>query len=320
VSINQMPFNSQIARAEALMGQADTLARTLRLREALEALEQAAQLWRTSGAAAEHRRCSLLAAETARLAGQPERSRRHAIAALEGADAGTEAQVHALLAAADMAQGDAAGAEEQFSFAISLLPGAAAPAWWQARAQARMSLGRFGDAALDLEEASRRCIEVGDPASGRSAAVHAACAWHAAGRRDEAGRILAEIEASAQAARDDHALGAAEVLRATLSIEAGDPCEARTHLLSARKHALASRSVDTYIAAASALALLADRLGEHAQAYAALATGWATLADLTGPDLARSTFEPQLKALLQQWGTLRFAAIKQQYERQPRNG
>jgi len=130
VSINQMPFNSQIARAEALMGQADTLARTLRLREALEALEQAAQLWRTSGATAEHRRCSLLAAETARLAGQPERSRRHAIAALEGADAGTEAQVHALLAAADMAQGDAAGAEEQFSFAISLLPGAAAPAWW----------------------------------------------------------------------------------------------------------------------------------------------------------------------------------------------
>ncbi len=309
-----------LRQAEALLRQADTLARAMRLPQALEAIEQAAEIQRAAGAQDAHRRSSLLAAETARLLGQFERSRRHAGTAIEGADPdpAMAAQAHALLAAADLAQGDAAGAEVRFGRAIDAVPGATAPAWWQMRAQARLALGRAADAALDLEAAAQRCREIGDGVAERQAAVQAACAWHAAGQRDAVERVLAGTEAAAQAAGDAAALGSAAVLRATLALEAGDAAAARTRLLAAREHALAARAPETYIAAASGLAQLAEQAGDRTGAYAALATGWATVSDLLGAELARGSFEPPLRALRERWGAAAFAAARAAYEAQRR--
>jgi hypothetical protein len=62
------------------------------------------------------------------------------------------------------------------------------------------------------------------------------------------------------------------------------------------------------------IAELAEAAGNRQEAYAALATGWATLGDLLGSDAARLSFEPKLRDARARWGPMAFDEIKKAYE------
>ena len=98
------------------------------------------------------------------------------------------------------------------------------------------------------------------------------------------------------------------------ALDRKDPVAAREHAERARAEALAGRSATGYVAAAVALAALADATGDRLGAYASLAVGWATLRDLVGADGARAAFQPHLVALRSRWGPAAFARVKAAYE------
>jgi len=307
------------ALAQALLQHANALAQLMRLEEAVQAVDEAVALHRARGAADDERRCLLVGAEMLRLLGRTAAARERATRALSGASPADTAQAQALLGGIALAEGDAAAAEAAFDRALQLQPDGAAPAWWRGRAQARATLGRFADAAQDMQAAQRRCVEVGDRAAARRAAIEAATAWHSARRFDRAAHLIDDTLADAQADADHAALGALHVLRATQSLEHGDASAARTQLLAAREQALLARAPDVYISAAVALSRLADHAGDRLQAYAALATGWATVSDLLGALLAGQTFKPLLKALRERWGAADFDAARAAYEAERRS-
>jgi tetratricopeptide (TPR) repeat protein len=136
------------------------------------------------------------------------------------------AQAQAVVGEIALSDGDAAGAAQAFDSALAITRDA--PAWWRSRARARAALGRFEDAAADLETAHERSL-------------------------------------------------------------------ART----ARRRRLAR---------------LAEHAGDDLGAYGTLATGWATVSDLLGPELARAAFEPVLREMRLRWGGERFDAARGAHE------
>ena len=86
---------------------------------------------------------------------------------------------------------------------------------------------------------------------------------------------------------------------------------------SAREHALQAVAPAQYASTALAIAQLSEVIGDRLGSYAALATGWATLGDLLGQELASATFEPKLRELRDRWGADSFDAVKATYEHRP---
>ena len=82
----------------------------------------------------------------------------------------------------------------------------------------------------------------------------------------------------------------------------------------ARALALAARAPDTYIGAAVALARLAEQAGDDTAAYGTLVTGWATVSDLLGAELARAAFEPLMREQRLRWGAERFDSARAEHE------
>ena len=302
------------ALADALLRHANALAGAGQLASASTALDEALQLQRQRDARDDVLRCLLLSAELLRLQGRRAEAGERAREALAMTASGTpdRAQAQAVAGEIALSDGDAAGAERAFDEALAIA--GHAPAWWHSRARARAALGRFEEAAADLEAASHRCAALNDGAGARRAAVEAATAWHRAGRLDRATALIAATSAQARAARDHAALGALELLDATAALERRDAAAARTHAHAARQHALAARAPETYIGATIALSRLAEHANDDATAYGTLASGWATVSDLLGSDLARAAFEPMLREQRLRWGSERFDAARAAYE------
>jgi tetratricopeptide (TPR) repeat protein len=300
--------------ADALLRHANALAAHGQLAHASSALDEALQVQRQRDARDDVLRCLLLSAELLRLQGRRAEARARAVEGLALTVEGSHdhAQAQAVIGEIALSDGDATAAEQALSAALAIAP--EAPAWWRSRARARAALGRFEASATDLETAHARCIALGDGTAARRVAIEAATAWHHAGRRDRAAALIATTLAQARAAGDENALGALELLDATAALERRDADAARGHAQAARAHALASRAPDTYIGASIALATLAEHGADDPAAYGALATGWATLSDLLGPELARATFEPPLRALRLRWGAQRFDAARAAHE------
>ncbi len=300
--------------ADALLRHANTLALHGRLADASPLLDEALQFHRRRGARDDVLRCLLLSAELLRLQGRRAEAGERAREGLAMTAAGSvdHAQAQAVVGEIALSDGDAAAAERAFDAALAFAT--PPPAWWRSRARARAALGRFEDAAADLESARDRCIALDDGAAARRAAIEAATAWLQARRGDRASALVASTSADARAAGDESALGALELLEATGALERRDAAAARTHALAARAHALASRAPGTYVGAAVTLAKLADHAGDDIGAYGALATAWATLADLLGAEFARSAFEPLLREMRLRWGAGRFDAARGAYE------
>src|SRR5438874_759265 len=175
-------------------------------------------------------------------------------------------------------------------------------------ARARLAAGDLAGAAELLRAAAGAWHEIGDAAEeARCLRLAAALARHA-GHRDEAVTLAGRAVDAAPGAATYREAGAAALA------DRKDPVAARMHAERARTEALAGRSATGYLAAAVALAALADAVGDRAGAYAALAVGWATLRDLVGADGARAAFQPHLLALRERWGTAAFAGVKAAYE------
>lgn len=300
--------------ADALLRHANSLAAHGRLADAGTLLDEALQLQRRRDARDDVLRCLLLSADLLRLQGRRAEAVERAREGLAMTTAGSvdHAQAQAVIGEIVLAEGDAAGAERAFDVALAIAT--PAPAWWRSRARARAALGRFAEAASDLEQAQARCHALGDGPSARRTAIEAATAWHQAKRADRADALVKATLAEARAAADEPALGALELLEATAALQRKDADAARAHAQAARTHALASRAPDTYIGAAVTLAKLAEHAGDDTRAYGELATGWATIGDLLGAELARATFEPLLRELRLRWGAERFDAARAAYE------
>ena len=300
--------------ADALLRHANALAAAGRLAPATAALDEALQLQRGRDARDDVLRCLLLSAELLRLQGRRAEAGERAREGLAMTAPRTpdRAQAQAVVGEIALSDGDAAGAEHAFDEALAIA--GHAPAWWYSRARARAALGRFEEAATDLETAGDRCAALKDDAGARRAAIEAATAWHRARRFDRAIVLVAATSAHARAAHDEAALAALELLNATAALERRDADAARAHAQAARTHALAARAPDTYIGAALALSRLAERANDDTTAYGTLASGWATVSDLLGADLARAAFEPLLREQRLRWGAGRFDAARAAYE------
>lgn len=302
------------ALADALLRHANVLAREGRLAEATAAIDEAAAIHRTRGDAIEEARTLLVGATARRLQGQFDAAATSANAALAlmAQQPREQAAAHAELGEIELARGDAVAAMRAFDEAIAIGPDAAAR--WRGRAKAHALAGRFEDAAADLGTAARLDDEAGDTAGALRATIEAATAWQHARRFDRAESLVHAARPRAAATGDEEALAGLALLSATHALEQGQPQAARAHADAARTHALASRAPTAYIGAAVALSRIDERMGDRPAAYGALATGWATLGDLLGPELARATFEPLLRRLRTQWGAQAFDAARQSYE------
>jgi hypothetical protein len=94
-----------------------------------------------------------------------------------------------------------------------------------------------------------------------------------------------------------------------------DPAAALEQFDRARALCLALGDPVAYVAAARGAATALLALGAEQDAYGRLATAWATVNDLIGPDLGRSIAEPALRWLRDDLGPQRFDAARARYER-----
>ncbi|OLB66313.1 MAG: hypothetical protein AUI10_03035 [Actinobacteria bacterium 13_2_20CM_2_72_6] len=264
-----------------------------------------------AGEAAEEARCLRLASALARHAGDPDRAVALAERAVAVAPVGASYQA---AGAAALAAGDPAAAVADFETALAASPtGELRAALEQGHAGALLAAGRPDDASAAFRRAAAALAD--RPAAAALSLVDGVGQLQFAGYADLAERLAAETPAG------DHAVASSlALLAAGRALDRKDPEAARSHAERARAEALAGRSAAGYVAAAVALAGLADAAGDPVGAYASLAVGWATLRDLVGADGARAAFRPSLLELRRRWGTAGFAEAKAAYEAGVRRG
>jgi tetratricopeptide (TPR) repeat protein len=294
--------------AAALMVEARARLLAGDLAGARQRVEAAATVLHGAGDPVEEARCLRLAATLARHAGQ--RDDAVALAARAVAAAPVAASYQAAAAAA-LSVGDSAAALAEFETALATGPaGPWRAALEQGYAAALLAAGRPGDAVAAYRRAAAAVAD--QPSAAAQSLVDGVGQMQAAGHPDLASRLSAE---AAAIAGDDHRITSAlALLAAGRAVDGGDLEGAIAHARRARAEALAGRTPPGYVAAAVALAALADAAGDRTAAYASLAVGWATLRDLTGADGARAAFQPPLRALQAQWGAAGFARAKADYE------
>ena len=253
---------------------------------AAELVRAAADAWHEAGDAAEEARCLRLAAALARHAG-----RRDEAVTLAG---------RAVDVVADLAAPAPRAAVEQ-EYAAALL-----------------AAGRPDDALVAFRRAAATS------ATPALSLVDGVAELQAAGQVELAERLADELTerlaVDVESAESHEAASRLALLASARALDRKDPVAAREHAERARAEALAGRSATGYVAAAVALAALADATGDRLGAYASLAVGWATLRDLVGADGARAAFRPSLLELRRRWGTAGFAEAKAAYEAGVRRG
>lgn len=313
-----------VTSAEALVARADALIKQSRLEEAQRDLDEAALRFRKAGQPEDEARCNHLAATLLRLLGRlaeaDDRARRAALLAAQGTPTCVAAWTE--LGEIGMAQQDGLGAAFAYDEALrqgnALLPGPRG-ALLRRYAQALSLAGEIKEAAKKLALAARAFDKGGDRASARRARIEEAGARLKAGQTKKARRLYVQARTLAEAAKDAQALAEAELFAAALALEARDCGAAYLAARRAREHALEAVDPLSYVAAAVALAELAELLGERVAAYEALAVGWVTLGDLLGAEVARNTFGPKLQELRERWGATEFDKVKTTYEARRRN-
>lgn len=307
--------------AEALARHANDLVLRGQLGEARDELDEAAAIHRRLGRNFDNARCLQLAASLCRLAGELEGARQRAQAALEAAGQRSPAAVSALAELGEIAlaekqpQAAVASYSQALELGRALGPNVPAEAALLRRRAAAHALARHqASAAADLEEALALLEPGADAATACRVSVELATACQDGGDEARAAAVIDATWPLAEQIDDQAALADLALLRAAQALGRRDAAAALAHAAGAREHALAGRAPQAYIAAALTLAQLGETNGDRAAAYAALATGWATLANLLGAELARRAFQPALAGLRQRWGAEVFDKVKQDYE------
>jgi tetratricopeptide (TPR) repeat protein len=293
--------------------------------EARRALDEAVAIHRQRGHRYDEARCLHSAATLYRLAGQFDDAEQRAqrAVALAGADNPVAVAAATELGEIALAQGRGTAAAAEYSRALAwgqaagLLPPYHA-ALLRRRGNALAMARQFQAAAADLAVAYDLLVQAGEAADARHTLVEQATALHEGGDATGAQRILATTRDLAEAAGDHAVLADIDLLTVALALSRQDAAAAMQAARQAREHALRAVALLPYIAAVAAIADLAQAAGDKQAAYEALVTGWTTLGDLLGREVARATFAPKLQELRTHWGDVAFAEVKAVYEQRRR--
>jgi tetratricopeptide (TPR) repeat protein len=310
-------------RAHALMQSALALIPQGSWKEAAASLEAAAELHAGAGRAYDHARCLQLAATLRRSAGQTARSRALAERAKAVAPANLPLSVSILAGQAELAQTEGRYESAVAGWTAALekarqagLKADGINALLRRRAAAYVALGRLERAAADFDEAAR-VIGVVDAELPPWVWLEQADLLRQHGSVQEARQALARIDVHCRD-RVPSAWLAAELalLRARLARGEGKIDEALELARQSREAALQAVAPVSYFAASAELAEALRLRNDLPGAYGALATAWATLADLLGDETARSWVEPCLLAYQVSWGESEFQKARSTYEAQ----
>lgn len=310
---------------QALRTRADHHLSQLRFAAALVDLDEAARIHQDEGQQGEQARCLHLGATTSRLAGDLDGAQTRATVAIQLVEDTGPVAVSAWteLGETAFARADNLVAAQRYDIAVEraaaagMLPVPLAELQ-RRRAQAWAAAGHPVRAASALVAAKALAEEAPDPALALRIKIEEAGAWLGADQLEHAELVIEDAGRDAGRLEDDMALADLELLRSTIALRRGDPAAALAAARSARALALSAVHPVAYTAAAVAMSELADHLGDRALAYEALAVGWATLGDLLGKDVGKSTFGPKLQELVGRWGEPEFVRVRDAYSERRR--
>jgi tetratricopeptide (TPR) repeat protein len=307
--------------AEALALHANDLLQSGRTGDARLALDEAAAIHRARGRVYDQARCTQMAGTLCRFEGRLEDARERSNQALTLSESKGPIAVSAYAELGEIAQAQGKSADAAQAYRSALEAGEATglvdpgrAALLRKRAMALAGAGQYQDAVRDLGTAHDLLLRAGDRAGATRALVEQATAYRHAGLPSEAERIVQRAMDPAILAQDHAALADLHLLRSAYALDRHHPAAAIAAAETARTHALAANAPTSYVGAAHAIAQLAESAGDRPRAYETLATGFATLGDLLGRDLARMAFEPALKEMRTRWGAAAFDEVKKTYE------
>jgi tetratricopeptide (TPR) repeat protein len=306
--------------ADALARHADAQIKAGQFGAARAELDEAADIHRQRGRVYDQARTTHFAATLSRLAGDLPGARARASHALALVEPGSTVAVSALTELGEdaAAEGKLDEAADHFAAALSAAEAAgltdeARAALARRRATVLVAARRYPEALEDLQRA-HDLFEHHDPRSAVRVQVEEATAAQQSGDTATAERLSSAARADAERLGDHFALADLDLLASARAVERGELPAAIAAAYAARDHALRAVAPLLYVSAALAIARLSEASGDRLAAYDALATGWATLGDLLGHELARATFEPKLQEQRESWGDETFASVKTAYE------
>lgn len=316
--------------AEALAAHASKLVQEGKFGFARAELDEAIEIHHNLGHLFDETRLTQFSATLSRMEGNLAESKRRAVQAINMAEKLDDRQgAGPIIVAAStelgesaLAEGNGASAAYAFGQALEkgqengLLP-TVQSSLLRKRANAYALAGKFEDAASDLETAYGILIQEGETAHAmrtRIELISALMQSSANGSDQKSLNLIAETRFWAQSANDQATMAELDILMATRALNQKDAQAALAFVKSARKEALDGRAPLPYISAISIIAQLEESLGNQVNAYGTLATGWATLGDLLGTQVARATFEPLLNQMRERWGNAHFWEVKAAYE------
>jgi tetratricopeptide (TPR) repeat protein len=307
--------------AAALATHANDLLRSGRTTDARTELDEAAGIHRARGRVYDEARCTQFAGTLCRLEGDLDEAMLRCTRALTLCEARGPIAVsaYAELGEIALAQGDSLDAANAYGAALDAGEGAdlvdaARAAILRKRAVALTAASRYQEATRDLETAYDLLVRTGDRAGAIRALIEEATGFRHAGLVADAERIISRAMGPAKQDGDHAALADLHLLLTAQALDRHDAAAAMSSAQTARAEALAANAPTSYIGAAHAIGQLAESAGDLLAAYDALATGWVTLGDLLGGDLARISFEPKLKEMRERWGAAAFEEVKKSYE------
>jgi tetratricopeptide (TPR) repeat protein len=306
--------------AEALLQHANALIQAGQIGQARAALDEAAAVHASSGRTMDEARCLQMAATLYRFQGALDEAGQRVARALELVEAQGPIGVaaYAELGEIELSRGRGLEAAAQFRAALDAgggdLADSARTGLLRKRAAALAVANEYTEAMRDLETAYGLSAQTDDKVAAVRILIEMATALQHS--RDLAGAdaIIQHALHAAELAGDHAALAEIHLLQTTQALMRRDAEAAMEAARAARTEALSGNAPASYIAAAHTISQLAESAGDRPGAYEALAVGWATIADLPHPSLARTAFEPSLREMRARWGAMAFDQIKQAYE------
>jgi len=322
--------NDPAILAEALAAHASKLVQEGKIGFARAEIDEAIQIHQNLSRVYDEARLTQLSATLCRMEGNFQEAKTRAVRAANLADAinnpalATPIIVGAAteLGETALSQGDGLSAAYAFGQAYEIgKNGGLLPTYQSSilrkRAAAYAQAGKPDDAVADLEIAYRILKEEGDKVNAIRTLIEQISALMQSTQANSESKIdtlMTEARIAAGETEDHASLADLDILVATQALQKRDSDTALIAAKSARQEALAGRAPLAYISSIAVIAQLEENAGNRVAAYGALATGWATLGDLLGPQVARATFEPLLQQMRDRWGNTHFWEVKESYE------
>ncbi len=284
-------------------------------------LERAAELARIDGDATRAAHCLQMAAalHRARGAGVEALAAASRAGKVAGRDPRARFAASAEFGEALIAQGEFERAAAAYRQALATADAIGLPRWARATVLRRLAEADAGRGALaeawhGYDAAAQEMVRVSDALAAAWIHVeHANCAREA-GALEHARQLVGRPGLLLLAGEEPHLASERLLLIARLALANGRFAAAAESARLARASALEAVAPLSYYAAAVALAEAFEGMGRHTDAYAALATAWATLGDVLGRDVAESWVAPILEAYRMKWGAEGFATAKAQHD------